>query len=176
MPNRSLKGVPDPVKKSSSASANSSFSGLESAQRTAVKQRPHQENKRSRVAMSEPVVHHHGRERGPSRSRRGAAVCLQRLYGWTVPLSIIFTRGESGARDMRPPVTNLQRRARDAHQLTFAPSGVPKPVTNTQGKPRYRLPVLPSLGSASHVPPPTVREVKTWGRRRLRCLHRYRLG
>ena len=35
---------------------------------------------------------------------------LQRLYGWSVPLSMISHRGESGARDMRPPVTNLQRR------------------------------------------------------------------
>ena len=61
---------------------------------------------------------------------------------------------ENGARDMHPPATNLQCRARDAYQLSFAPAGVPLPVTNTQGQPRYRLSVLPSLGSASHVPPP----------------------
>jgi hypothetical protein len=34
------------------------------AQRTAVKQRPHQETERWQVATSEPVVHHHGREGG----------------------------------------------------------------------------------------------------------------
>jgi len=55
---------------------------------------------------------------------------------------------------MRPPVTNMQARARDVHQLTFAPEGAPKPVTNTQGEPHHRLTVLPSLGSISHVPPP----------------------
>jgi hypothetical protein len=33
------------------------------------------------VATSEPVVLHHGREEGQCRSRRGAAVCLQRLVG-----------------------------------------------------------------------------------------------
>jgi hypothetical protein len=32
---------------------------------------------------------------------------LQRLYGCSVPLSMISRREESGARDMRPPVTNL---------------------------------------------------------------------
>src|SRR5258706_15937141 len=37
-------------------------SPVESAQRTAVKQRPHQETERRQVATSEPVVHHHGRE------------------------------------------------------------------------------------------------------------------
>jgi hypothetical protein len=37
---------------------------LPSAQRTAVKQRPHQETERQQVAMSEPVVLHHGREDG----------------------------------------------------------------------------------------------------------------
>ena len=35
-----------------------------SAQRTAVKQRPHQETERSQVATTEPVVLHHGREGG----------------------------------------------------------------------------------------------------------------
>jgi hypothetical protein len=35
-----------------------------SAQRTAVKQRPHQQNGRCQVATSEPVVLHHGREGG----------------------------------------------------------------------------------------------------------------
>src|SRR5258706_533891 len=39
-------------------------SPVESAQRTAVKQRPHQETRWSQVAMSEPVVLHHGREGG----------------------------------------------------------------------------------------------------------------
>jgi hypothetical protein len=34
------------------------------AQRTAVKQRPHQQNGRPQVATSEPVVPHHGREGG----------------------------------------------------------------------------------------------------------------
>ena len=34
------------------------------AQRTAVKQRPHQETGRCQVATSEPVVLHHGREGG----------------------------------------------------------------------------------------------------------------
>jgi hypothetical protein len=38
-------------------------------------------------------------------------------------------------------------------ELSFAPAGVPLPVTNTQGQPRYRLSVLPSLGPALHVPP-----------------------
>ena len=54
---------------------------LPPAQRTAVKQRPHQETGRQQVATSEPVVHHHGRQGGGIRSRRGAAVCLQRLVG-----------------------------------------------------------------------------------------------
>ena len=36
-------------------------------------------------------------------------------------------------RDMHPPATNIQCRACDAHQLSFAPAGVPLPVTNTQG-------------------------------------------
>src|SRR5438046_995450 len=35
-----------------------------SAQRTAVKQRPHQETEALQVATSEPVVLHHGREGG----------------------------------------------------------------------------------------------------------------
>ena len=35
-----------------------------SAQRTAVKQRPHQETGRQQVAMTEPVVLHHGRKGG----------------------------------------------------------------------------------------------------------------
>lgn len=35
-----------------------------SAQRTAVKQRPHQETERLQVATTEPVVLHHGREDG----------------------------------------------------------------------------------------------------------------
>src|SRR5437868_649373 len=35
-----------------------------SVQRTAVKQRPHQETRRRQVATSEPVVLHHGREGG----------------------------------------------------------------------------------------------------------------
>jgi hypothetical protein len=35
-----------------------------SAQRTAVKQRPHQETRRHQLATSEPVVLHHGREGG----------------------------------------------------------------------------------------------------------------
>jgi hypothetical protein len=35
-----------------------------SAQRAAVKQRPHQETTSYPEAMSEPVVHHHGREGG----------------------------------------------------------------------------------------------------------------
>jgi hypothetical protein len=39
------------------------------AQRTAVKQRPHQETRRYQVATSEPVVVHHGREGGRRRSR-----------------------------------------------------------------------------------------------------------
>src|SRR5687768_8327043 len=34
------------------------------AQRTAIKQRPHQQTKRWQVATSEPVVHDHGREGG----------------------------------------------------------------------------------------------------------------
>ena len=37
---------------------------MRSAQRTAVKQRPHQETRRCQVATSEPVVLHHGREGG----------------------------------------------------------------------------------------------------------------
>jgi len=32
------------------------------AQRTAIKQRPHQQTMRSQVAKTEPVVFHHGRE------------------------------------------------------------------------------------------------------------------
>jgi hypothetical protein len=35
---------------------------------------------------------------------------------------------------MRPPVTNLQRRARDAFQLAFAPAGAAKPVNEYSGK------------------------------------------
>ena len=53
---------------------------------------------------------------------------LQRPYGRTDPLSMVSRRGESGARDMRLPVTNFQRRARDALQLTFAPVGAAKPA------------------------------------------------
>jgi hypothetical protein len=37
---------------------------LESGQRTAVKQRPHQQTVRHQVATNEPVVLHHGREGG----------------------------------------------------------------------------------------------------------------
>jgi transposase len=54
---------------------------------------------------------------------------------------------------MHPPATNLQTGARDAHQLKFAPAGVPLPETNTQGKPRNRLTMSTSLGPALHVPP-----------------------
>ena len=35
---------------------------------------------------------------------------------------------------MRPLVTNLQRRARDAFQLAFAPGGAAKPVNEYSGK------------------------------------------
>jgi hypothetical protein len=55
-------------------------------------------------------------------------------------------------RDMHPPATNLQTGARDAHQLDFAPAGVPLPATNTQGKPSYRLSMSTSQGTALHVP------------------------
>jgi hypothetical protein len=65
-------------------------------------------------------------------TRRGRL--LQRLYGWSVPLSMISRKGESGARDMRPPVTNLQRRARDAFQLAFASGGAAKPVNEYSGR------------------------------------------
>src|SRR5688572_20094698 len=75
-------------------------------------------------------------------------------YGWTVPLSMAVRESDIGPRDMRPSATNQQTGARDAHQLKFAPAGVPLPVTNTQGKPLHRLSVLPSLGPVSHVPPP----------------------
>jgi len=50
-----------------------------SAQRTAVKQRPHQETTGCRQAMTEPVVLHHGREGGPCRRQRGAADCFNGL-------------------------------------------------------------------------------------------------
>ena len=53
---------------------------------------------------------------------------------------------------MHPRATNLQRRTRDVHEPGFEPAGVPLPVTNTQGKPLYRLSILPSLGAALHVP------------------------
>jgi hypothetical protein len=53
---------------------------------------------------------------------------------------------------MHPPATNQKPGARDAHQLNFAPAGVPLPATNTQGKPRYRLSMSTSLGPALHVP------------------------
>lgn len=66
-------------------------------------------------------------------TRRGRQ--LQQLYGWTVPLSMVSKSGESGARDMRQPVTNEQLRALDAFQLTFAPAGAALPETNSQGKP-----------------------------------------
>jgi hypothetical protein len=49
--------------------------------------------------------------------------------------------------------TNLQTGARDANELRFAPAGVPKPATNTQGEPRNRLTMSTSLGPAMHVPP-----------------------
>jgi hypothetical protein len=54
---------------------------LQSGQRTAVKQRPHQETGRHQEVTSEPVVLHHGRQTVQRRLRRGAAVCLQRLVG-----------------------------------------------------------------------------------------------
>src|SRR6186713_3348679 len=54
---------------------------MSSAQRSAVKQRPHQETRRHQVATSEPVVLHHGREGGGGRSRRGAAGCFNGLLG-----------------------------------------------------------------------------------------------
>jgi hypothetical protein len=50
-------------------------------QRTAVKQRPHQETGRQQAATSEPVVLHHGREGRRCRSRRGAADCCNGLLG-----------------------------------------------------------------------------------------------
>ena len=87
---------------------------------------------------------------------------LQRLYGWSVPLFMVSHRGESGARDMRPPVTNLQRRARDAFQLAFAPEGAAKPVNEYSGKaapPALRIAFAESWLRISR--PPTVREVKT---------------
>ena len=58
---------------------------LSPAQRTALKQRPHQETPTCQVATSEPVVVHHGREGRRCRSRRvaavGAAACLNGLLG-----------------------------------------------------------------------------------------------
>jgi hypothetical protein len=54
--------------------------GIDSpAQRTAVKQRPHQETGRHQVVTTAPVVLHHGREGGRYMSRRGAAVCFNGL-------------------------------------------------------------------------------------------------
>jgi len=50
-------------------------------QRTAVKLRPHQETTSWQIATSEPVVLHHGRERGGGRARRGAAVSFNSLWG-----------------------------------------------------------------------------------------------
>src|SRR6188768_1974639 len=76
---------------------------IPSAQRTAVKQRPHQETERCQVATSEPVVLHHGREGGPDGSRPGAAVCFNGLLGsqrWddtceaALPASVIWVGNE----------------------------------------------------------------------------------
>ena len=55
-----------------------------SAQRTAVKQRPHQQTERRQVGTSESVVLHHGREARRCSWRRGAAVCFNGLLGGTV--------------------------------------------------------------------------------------------
>ena len=57
---------------------------------------------------------------------------------------------------MRHPETNVQQRARDASQLTFALVGAALPETNSQGKLLEQLSVLPSQGLVSHVPPPNV--------------------
>jgi hypothetical protein len=60
------------------------------AQRTAVKLRPHQETTRSTAAMTEPVVHHHGREAGRCRLRRGAALSFNSLLGGAPLLSALM--------------------------------------------------------------------------------------
>jgi hypothetical protein len=51
------------------------------AQRTAVKQRPHQETTSLQAVMTEPVVPDHGREGRRIKSRRGAAVSFNSLLG-----------------------------------------------------------------------------------------------
>jgi len=73
------------------------------AQRTAVKQRPHQETRRHQVATSEPVVDHHGREGGgdvSNEARPSASTAC-----WAAP------RCKSPHFHRRPPVDPRQLRS-----------------------------------------------------------------
>jgi hypothetical protein len=63
----SLAAVVRPVAVARPGGASASVMKASPAQRTAVKQRPHQETERHQVATSEPVVHHHGRQVGRCR-------------------------------------------------------------------------------------------------------------
>jgi len=55
------------------------------------------------VATSEPVVHHHGREEGFCRSRRGTAVCFNGLKWLVGRQHLGFFRVNVAACDKRSP-------------------------------------------------------------------------
>ena len=86
-----------------------------SAQRTAVKQRPHQETERHQVATSEPVVHHHGREGAGCRWRRGAAGCFNGLLGG-LAVVITWRAAVPPSRHRYADAVRIRRRASEEHQ------------------------------------------------------------
>jgi len=88
------------------------------AQRTVVQQPAVREIWGHQVVMRGTTL-----QVAPTRGRQ-----LQQLYGWSVLLSMVSQRREGGARDKPPPVTNLQRRARDAFNSLSHRREQPNPV------------------------------------------------
>ena len=85
------------------------------------------------------------------------------------------------SRNMHPRRTSIQAEARDASNIPSNPQVCLRSLTNTQGLPHHRLPIMPSQNASSHVPSPTLAHSRRVTHaastaRRICCLRGHRLG